>query len=345
MRSKTSFFDRAIFRQNVKRFWPLWIAFVAIELLVCAVGCVGGNLRYILTGQSVAERAFNVGETLIDFQLNVGVIMNFVAGLIFAMLIYSYLTNARSAGAFASLPIRRETMFITNYLSGLVIFICGIVVTGGVCLLVQAGSCLTASSVTYVLVWALISVLQFILFYSIAVFISMLTGHIAVTPLLYLVINFLGAALNAILSTVLSMLLYGYSSSGIILPSWMSPAVYMLARSNSISLFDYEAYKLAAGAFENLSMFYIYAAAGIVLAVFALLFYRKRRMENATDVVAVNALRPVFKYCMTFGCALLSDLRFSVSCWDIGKLTARELWPCSHYVLPAERSSDISRQR
>ena len=37
----------------------------------------------------------------------------------------------------------------------------------------------------------------------------------------------------------------------------------------------------------------------------ALLIYRRRDMERAGDVVAVPVLKPVFKYCMTFGCALV----------------------------------------
>ena len=49
-------------------------------------------------------------------------------------------------------------------------------------------------------------------------------------------------------------------------------------------------------------------AAVVVLAVllfFALLLFRRRRMETAGDVVAVNVLKPVFKYCFAFGGALV----------------------------------------
>ena len=46
-------------------------------------------------------------------------------------------------------------------------------------------------------------------------------------------------------------------------------------------------------------------AAGLILSVCALLIYRRRDMERAGDVVAVPVLKPIFKYCMTFGCALV----------------------------------------
>ncbi|MBR7081712.1 MAG: hypothetical protein IKI49_03270, partial [Oscillospiraceae bacterium] len=313
MKSKTSFFDKAIFRRNIKSFWPLWLLFVAIELIVFALGVVGGDLKYVSFHNNPVATAFDIGNDLIDAVLAAGAAMNLVAGLIFAMLIFSYLTNARSAGGFASLPIKRETMFITNYLSGIIIFICGIVITGVVCLLIQAGTCLVAESVEYILMWALISVLQFILFYSLAIFVSMLTGHIVAIPILYLIINFLGMALNAVIPTLISMLLYGYPGSGTLIPTWLSPVVYMTGFGISQGiynqqLFDDEALRLASGAFGHIGYLYAFAAAGVVLAVLALLMFRKRRMENASDVVAVNALRPVFKYCMTFGFSLFVGL-------------------------------------
>ena len=312
MKSKTSFFDKAIFRRNIKSFWPLWLLFVAIELIVFALGVVGGDLKYVSFHNTPAATAFDIGCDLIRAALAVGAIMNLVAGLIFAMLIFSYLTNARSAGGFASLPIKRETMFITNYLSGIIIFICGIVITGAVCLLMQIGTCLVAESVEYILMWALISVLQFIFFYSLAIFISMLTGHIVAIPILYLIINFLGAALNYVIPTLISMLLYGYPGSGTLIPTWLSPVVYMtgfgMSHIYNQQLFDDEALRLAAGAFGKIGYLYLFAAAGVVLAVLALLMFRKRRMENAADVVAVNALRPVFKYCMTFGFSIFVGL-------------------------------------
>ncbi len=43
-----------------------------------------------------------------------------------------------------------------------------------------------------------------------------------------------------------------------------------------------------------------YAAAGLVMAVIALLVYRHRHVESAGDVVAIPLVRPVFKYGVTF---------------------------------------------
>ena len=47
------------------------------------------------------------------------VIAALVFGILSAMAVFSYLYNSRSVGLFHALPVRREGLFLTNYLSGL----------------------------------------------------------------------------------------------------------------------------------------------------------------------------------------------------------------------------------
>ena len=54
----------------------------------------------------------------------------------------------------------------------------------------------------------------------------------------------------------------------------------------------------------------VYALVGLVFAYLALRLYRKRRMETATDVVSVEILKPIFKYCLAAGCALVAAQYF-----------------------------------
>ena len=48
-----------------------------------------------------------------------GVIMAFVFGGVLAMALYSYLMNGRSVGLIHSLPLKRQTLFFTQLLTGL----------------------------------------------------------------------------------------------------------------------------------------------------------------------------------------------------------------------------------
>ena len=49
----------------------------------------------------------------------------------------------------------------------------------------------------------------------------------------------------------------------------------------------------------------VYAAFGLVLAALALLLFRRRAMERAGDAVAFDVLKPLFRFCMALGCAIV----------------------------------------
>ena len=59
MRSKTSFFNAAIYRHTLKRFWPLWGAYAMILFIITPLRLMGTNLTnyaqadklYLVTGQ------------------------------------------------------------------------------------------------------------------------------------------------------------------------------------------------------------------------------------------------------------------------------------------------------
>ena len=70
-----------------------------------------------------------------------------------------------------------------------------------------------------------------------------------------------------------------------------------------------------------------YAAAGLVLALLALLVYRYRHVESAGDVVAIALVRPVFKY----GVALCSGL--CIGTWTVAFFGWYEPLPLSVSVL------------
>lgn len=49
--------------------------------------------------------------------------MALIFGLLSAMAVFSYLYNSRSVGLMHTLPLKREGLFLTNYLSGLSCFL------------------------------------------------------------------------------------------------------------------------------------------------------------------------------------------------------------------------------
>ena len=119
MRSVTSFFNPALARSDLRRHWPILFLYTAIWLVALPVQLY---LRHIDEGASYGTRT--VSEVC-QGTYSMGVIMAFVFGGVLAMALYSYLMNGRSVGLIHSLPLKRQTLFFTQLLTGFAMLTAG----------------------------------------------------------------------------------------------------------------------------------------------------------------------------------------------------------------------------
>lgn len=124
MRSATSFFDKTLFRSQLKHTWPLWLGYTALWLFLVPVALFS-ELSAYQGGYSAADAS----RLLLNTGVRGGVFISFVFGLFFAMLAFSHLTQSRATNGFHALPVRRETIFLTAYLTGLFCQLSTILVT------------------------------------------------------------------------------------------------------------------------------------------------------------------------------------------------------------------------
>lgn len=122
MQSATSFFNRALFRKNLQRFWPLWLGYVLIWLLLLPLPLLNELADYHGV-PTVADASYY----LLQIGAYGGLVMGAVFGIFFAMAMFAYLTNPRATQGFHSMPVRRETLYATNYLTGLVCMVSALV--------------------------------------------------------------------------------------------------------------------------------------------------------------------------------------------------------------------------
>ena len=325
MRSGTSCFDLTVYRKTVNRFWPLWAVNLVIWLFILPLNGLMTLADYLdgsRTGDSMIRFARNVG----DYATEWGVIFAVAAGLAVAMAVCSHLYNHRSANFMGSLPIRREGQFLSTYLAGLTILVGPNLLIFLLALLVEAAG----GAVMWVplLFWlAALCAMEFF-FYSFAVFLGQFAGHILALPVYYGIFNFIVIAVYALLEWVMGAYYFGYSGQadyeGWVL--WCTPAVALF--QVDIDVYQEEGSALWHVDVEGLWVAGVYAIAAVVLTACALLLYRRRHMETAGDIVAVKAMRPVFRYGVGF-CAgmflgLLTDQILSVG--QLGMMVAIIVW-------------------
>lgn len=304
MQSKTSFFNRTLFRKNLSRYWPLWgfasfVGFLAPAALL---------VRVIQSGEtSVAP--LRVREIYYYLVADAVPIVSLVYAILCAMAVWNYLYHPRSVGMMHSLPIRRQGLFLTNLLSGLAMMAIPYLVAGGLGTLLFA--CCGGFDAWGTLVTVLAVIAQSVTFFGLATFCAFLTGNIFALPVLYFLLNFLAPLGDWLCNLFARGFLFGFTADYSGTVDFLCPMVYLTQRLYVNS--EYETVRdsaleyqnrLTSVTLENAWLIAAYAAAGLVFLALAYLLYRRRESERAGDVVAVRVFRPVFR----FGVAALSAL-------------------------------------
>ena len=298
MRSGTSFFNAALFRKTFLRFWPIWALYTAGWTLVLPLRLWADAMRRSAwTAPELSEHLQNAVNGIPGL-LEPGVPLAAGAGLVCAMALFSYLYSSRSACMMHALPLRREALFLTQYLAGLSFLLLPQLAVFALTAATEAAlGCLALWPLVQ---WLLVQSGLCLFFYSFAVFCAMFTGHLAALPVFYGVLNILAFVMTSLTEAECSLFLYGFQSFPS--PVWefadyLSPPI---ALSRAVSL----TYQNEIPSLYQPGLVAVYAAVGAALAIAALLLYRSRHIESAGDVVAVKLVRPLFKY----GVALCAGL-------------------------------------
>lgn len=291
MRSKISFFNGTVFRKNLSHYWPIWILYL-IGLI-----CMIPVRIFLLTNADPSYTAKQLAETRTSSYMYVlsnslNVIACFVIAAASAMAVFYYLYNARSAQAYHSFPVRREELFITNYLSGFLFYTVPNLLT----LLVGVFVCVARgiTSLEYLLLWVLLMEGMTFFFYNMTILIGMFTGLLVAVPLFCVIANCLYVVCRYVVVSVLGIIGYGlsdlYAERFI---SILSPLLFMRSKVSistdwSSSQADFHVY---GGRYVA-----IYAGVGVLFGIAAFFLYRKRRIETTGDVFSVSFFKPVFRW-------------------------------------------------
>lgn len=291
MGSGTSYFNITLFRKNLARFWPIWGLYALIWVVLLPAG--------VLLRRDVWNKgnAWEFPLTLLDGSRNMALVLAFFFGILCAMAVFSYLYSVRSVGMLHALPMRREGLFLTNYLSGLAFLW---VPNFGVFLLALVAEALNGSVVfSSLFTWLVVTCLLCLFFYSFAVFCAMFTGHILALPAFYLILNFLAAVITYLLENIAREFLFGFNGAEWAekWAMWFTPALKLL-RATGLD------YMSSTPRYCGLGLVVLYALIGLVLAGIALAVYNRRQLERAGDVITVGWVRPVFRYGMALCCAI-----------------------------------------
>lgn len=312
MKSKISFFNAGLFKSTLRRFWPLWTIHFAGWLLFLPVLTLMNNLG--------PNKSTNFIFAICESAVFASSVVAFIMAILAAMAVFSFMYSSRSTGLIASLPVRREAIFGSAWLGGVFAVLASNLVIALLTFLFSLDATInTALAFKAAFTWLGVYSMQFILFYGIASLTAVMTGSIAVLPILYIIFNFLAVGMESIIRLDFSCLIWGMSNGSFdCVLDFLSPLVYMVGSfvpdveyntpyvADTLgSLLDREC---VAVTYSHWLPTVIYCLVGLIFSAAALMVFRKRRMESAGDVVAVRCMHPVFKYGVTVCSALCGGL-------------------------------------
>ena len=285
-------FYPTLYAKNLRRFWPIWSIYFVILLFLLPLSMLS-SARYRDMAEVWVER-------YVLNTLSVGIVLNAFFGLFCAMAVFSYLYNAKSAGMLHALPVRREGLFLTNWLSGFTFLA---VPNAAIFLITLLAEAAIGQVAPWGLVlWMLSMTLVGLFFYSFAVFCAMFTGNLVALPVFYGILNFLVKGLSVLFEALAEAFLFGYYSSDWVgtLANWFTPVVKLCTQVGP----NYDDWNRGAGPLRGFSYILLYAVVGVVFSLLAGALHRRRRLESAGDIVAVSWVRPIFKYGVAFCAAI-----------------------------------------
>ena len=320
MQSKTSFFNRTLFRKNLTRFWPLWggASFLgSLFPLALLLQLVRGRTD-LINPLSVTEVYYNVLAYAVPF-------ISLLYAILCAMLVWSYLYNARSVGLMHTLPVTRRGLFVTDFLSGMAMMLIPYAVTGALCVLISLA--FGSFDAVGLLVTVLAVLGESFFYFATATFVAFLVGNVFALPAVYFLLHFLAVLLDWLLCLFAGNFIFGLDSyySGVV--EFLSPTVYLMEQVNvncnyeevpvvtELTHTDGYITRLTSVTLENAWLIGVYALVGVAFLALAYILYIRRRSESAGDVVAVGWMKPVFRFGLAALAALLGGQALYALFW------------------------------
>ncbi|QPC46534.1 hypothetical protein [Mangrovibacillus cuniculi] len=282
MQSKTSLFSRAIIGQNIRSVTWLSVLYTIILLFAYPVA-----MLTIISN----EYSSNTGEDLANYMqfgsFGTSVFL-LIVPLIFSIVLFRYLHTPLASDYLHSLPFKRDTHFISNFICGLVGLIAPLIISSiSILLVVSLNGYSDAVGTSDVLVWMATNILGHVLFYIIATFVLMITGLTFVNIVLYFIFIFYPFFITLLAISNMRHSILGFPMEYYIEESFeylLYIATFVQAYTSPFTLGEWLTFSFMAA----------------VLFALTWLAYRIRPLEVATQSIAFSALRPVILYGITF---------------------------------------------
>lgn len=268
MNLKTSFFNKSLFKSDIKRFWWLSLAETFLIMIMTVLPCY----EYCKRRVDLIGSSWNYEPSWFS-SVAIVVLIMFAVGV--SVLLFTYMHFTSSVSAFHSFPVKRGTIFSTKLISGAVLTLIPIIINAGLLTLIA----ITPEFENFVSVyeigaWLFSGIVYTVILFSLTTVVNMMTGNPIGTIVFALGFAVLPLIIISAFQSFFDMELYGYA-----LNSVDNILTHIYINEKDLLEFWY---------------FIIYAVLTVLFFVGAYVLYRKRKLESYGEVIAFSWLKPVF---------------------------------------------------
>lgn len=306
MTSKTSLFNKGIYKSTVKRFaWGSVLYFILLFVSTAFVMLMRRkyllNMEYSPQGRLI----FNQGYMLFPLALALAV------PTVVALLIFRFVHSKKQSIFVHSIPVSRTANYISSCLAGFTLMgvpvllngmILGIMSLTGFSKLISIGACATWVGINFLILFSM---------FAYAAFSAVITGSTVAAVVLNALLHVFLIVFAAGFEQMADIFVYGYTEGFEVL-GFLSdnlPLTWFVQVFSRVEYTDYAAFREKFSALKVC----LHIGAAVVFYILAYLLYIKRKVENCGEIAGFACLNPIFKYIATALAALGAFVIFSAS--------------------------------
>ena len=227
MTSRASLLNFTLMKENFKRFWPIMAGGLAFWL-ICGPFA-------LMISKGAGGYSYGVMKSILTHINPAPILLNILLPAALALACFGYLHRTNSSGVMHAMPFSRASLFVSNYVSGLlmailpavVITVCLLFMRGGVDIPVWEGAprYFTGMNILRFLLEEF-TVVSFV--YSVAVFAAVISGLGVIHALTAVALNFILPVVYLILMGYMDIFEYGFTTGTLVEEIGMRMNPYLL---------------------------------------------------------------------------------------------------------------------
>lgn len=300
MTSKTSFFNKGIYKSTVKRYaWGSALYFVILFISTVLSLFLSADETF---GHHPKDYFYDYPVILHGHYIVIPVLTAFVVPVIVAVMAFRFIHSPTQAIFTHSLPVSRKANYISTLLASLTLMLIPVLSNGIFMALMTFSHYGNYFTVADCIQWTGYTSLALFMMFSCAVFSAMLTGNSFSVFVLFIILHSFLFVAAASFSTMADLFIFGYSENNIMFE-------YVEKTSFAINVWGF-----TSEFFRDdfiIQDFIIFVAVSLVLYLCSYILYKKRNIENSGNIAGYRVMNHILKYLVTFFGTMIGFTIFS----------------------------------